>query len=401
MAFCLPFSSALTQVFSYFAVFSAIILVNSDNLRPIFSDALVKVLFGLWLFLTVSVLWTVAPLPELIEGWSKYRKLLFSIFFLIVFLQRPNHIWYPLKAFTICNGVLAFLACLVWLGVDQWRPPDNGIFVVGSASNPTIGRNHITQGAFQVMSACLSLGFAFASKGRYARTGWILVCTLTLISSLGLLQGRTGYLLAAIAAVSAVILLILLHRIRGALIVVFFSIAIFSFFWSFSPNLSKRTAQAIESIEKYTSGVDLNTDQGIRLQFYVAGLKVFSESPFLGHGVGSFAEAYSRLPNENADLQSSRAQPHSEYINLLVQGGLIGLGFFVLVGLIAIKYAWRSARRPVIASKAFSLSVIVVLFWSGAVVNSYIWDLAEGHLFIIILGTVIAVELLRRRALRL
>ncbi len=397
MAFTLPFSSALTQLFAYLAVFSSLILFSKDGLTRVFREPLVQLTLGLWVLLSLSVFWSIAPLPELTEGWSKYRKLLFAIIFIFAVSRNPDCLWLPLKAFAASNGIIAFLACLVWLGVDQWRPPDSGIFFVGPASNPTIGRNHITQGAFQVMAASLSIGFALAARSVNVRVGWLSVGVLTLFTSLGLLQGRTGYLLAIVAAAALVLLLISVRRFKVAVLVGFAAFLLFSSIWQLSPNFGPRTIQAIQSIEKYSSGADPNADQGVRLQFYAAGLDIFLESPVLGNGVGSFAEAYSRLPNENADLQRSRAQPHSEYINLMVQGGSLALALFLAIGGLALKQAWGGVDDKAKSPKDFSLAILVTLFWVGSAVNSYIWDLAEGHLLIIILGTVASRSILSKQ----
>jgi O-antigen ligase len=336
------------------------------------------------------MLWSIAPLPELIEGGSKYRKLLFAIFFLLVMIKSPSSLWLPLKAFSISNGLLSVLACALWMGFDQWRPPDNGIFFVGDSSNPTIGRNHISQGAFQVMSACLSLGFACISKSRAARYGWIFVATVTLFSSLGLLQGRTGYLLALVAVVLAILFLIAMRYFLPALIVAVLGLAVLSASWTFSLNFSKRTAEAIEDVRDYSSETNVNKSQGIRLQFYAAGLEIYKASPIIGHGAGSFAEAYAQLPDQNPDLQLSRAQPHSEYIILMVQGGSVALLLFVSIGFFGIRYSLHKHISHCQSPEAIALAILVGLYWVGAGVNSYLWDLAEGHLFILILGTVVA-----------
>jgi hypothetical protein len=74
----------------------------------------------------------------------------------------------------------------------------------------------------------------------------------------------------------------------------------------------------------------------------------------------------------------------------MVQGGSVALLLFLFIGFFGIKYSLHKHGSRYQSPEAIALAILVGLYWVGAGVNSYLWDLAEGHLFILILGTVVA-----------
>ena len=90
--------------------------------------------------------------------------------------------------------------------------------------------------------------------------------------------------------------------------------------------INSRVTQAYNEVSSWSSGENLNTSIGLRLEMYQSGLEAFKEKPFFGHGYLNGTNEASKY----ADLRVSStikhfAQLHSEYISTMVEKGLFGL----------------------------------------------------------------------------
>ena len=90
--------------------------------------------------------------------------------------------------------------------------------------------------------------------------------------------------------------------------------------------INSRVTQAYNEVSSWSSGENLNTSIGLRLEMYQSGLEAFKEKPFFGHGYLNGTKEASKY----ADLRVSTTikkfvQLHSEYISTMVEKGLFGL----------------------------------------------------------------------------
>ena len=81
--------------------------------------------------------------------------------------------------------------------------------------------------------------------------------------------------------------------------------------------INSRVTQAYNEISSWSSGENLNTSIGLRLEMYQSGLEAFKEKPFFGHGYLSGTKEASKY----ADLRVRNkiynfVQIHSEYLPL-------------------------------------------------------------------------------------
>ena len=80
-----------------------------------------------------------------------------------------------------------------------------------------------------------------------------------------------------------------------------------------------------------------------RAAHWVAAWRMFSRRPWLGVGTGQYATVYPSvaLPRWGDAL----GHAHNYYLNVLAEGGLLGLTAYVLLVLAALATVWRYARR--------------------------------------------------------
>ncbi len=399
MLLVVPFSTALALLFSAFGAVFSISGLRWNLVAQTLRSPVVWAALALFAWLALSVAWSVAPPDELIEGIWKYRKLVFV--FLVaasVFACRkePNFLinFFLIGCAVVATGSLAsrFGVLDLILGppaaTGGWPiggTPIKSWLYIGGPDNPTFGRNHITQGAFLVFAAMFAVGrvwtaFARGSNSRRTVMGWAFAAVFYLTPVFSI-QGRSGYLLAMIGAVFWVALALIRLRSSVRLIWLGAIIGCLSVLVLSSPHFFKRSAQAVDDVVRYSQTGE-QTSQGERLRFWRAGFELAADRPIFGYGVGGYAQAYSELPNQPQALRESRSQPHSEWVILLVQGGVVAV---VLFGFVAVSVLRALVKNSVVDEESgnlYGMLCVSSLFFVYAGFNSAVWDLAEGHFLI-------------------
>ncbi len=120
---------------------------------------------------------------------------------------------------------------------------------------------------------------------------------------------------------------------------------------------------------------DGGTSGGSRIWLFENALRLWAETPFLGHGLGSFALQMGWVDN--------RAYPHNIILEILVEMGVVGLCLWGLVVFLVIKNITHSRLRN---SSLFSLGVMYLVFTG---VNTMVsGDLVDNRFFFAILGLI-------------
>lgn len=391
MCFCLPFSTALSVLFLYLGLISSLPLLRLNSFKFLFNNWALVCLILIFFWLLVSMTWSIAPLNEQLEGVSKYKKFLYVPLLILAF--GPNRDFGKLLLKTFFGGCLFVLigSTFTQTGLTEfilgpetvagggWSlgpPGSRPWFYIGSADNPTFGRNHITTSFFLVLFSnyCYS---QLRDELRIAQSvAWGLLCVIGIMTVI-LLQSRGGYILVIVSiAAWIVISLRQKSKISGVylLITALFCVALAHTLTD--GRWLDRLQQTISEVDEYVDRRSIeNSSAGGRLGFYETGLIAAEEKILIGYGVGAYAEIYSQIGPEGS-LKSKRNQPHSEIINLLVQGGIVSLALYFAI--------LSCLIRTAIVNSDHLLIVILLLFTLFSTVNSAIWDYSEGHLFVIL-----------------
>ena len=87
---------------------------------------------------------------------------------------------------------------------------------------------------------------------------------------------------------------------------------------------------------------DREGSSSYRVDIGLASLWAFSDRPFLGHGLGAFADAVAPFKTGHGDVRSERAE--ADLIEFAVEGGLVLLAGLILFG----RFAWKSAHHEMV-----------------------------------------------------
>ncbi len=377
--FCVPFSTALTNLFvglTYLGFLLA--LATSPGLRRVLRSPPGILALALLALYLLGTTWSIAPPGDVESALRKYSRLLVLPIGIALAWREPRMGLRALGSFMGGALVLAVSCYLVWIG--KMPTSSLGWWRVGGAGDAFAFKNHITVGILLGFASVIS--FLVASHHASARGRWLWsgagLAIIVPIVFLG--QGRTGYVALFIGLVT-----LFLRRVqasaRSTLAGLAALVLLFAGFYAVSPNFHSRTDDMI---------TELRTDQehspnGVRLSFMQEGLRMVAAHPLTGQGTGSFAEAYAptarRIWAGVPAMSEARHQPHSEFLLVTVQLGLLGLVVYLAMLGALVRPALRARSL-----EADSLAVLGAVYIITSVFNSLLWDITEAYWFLLLSG---------------
>lgn len=213
-----------------------------------------------------------------------------------------------------------------------------------------------------IVAAWLWLVYRYVRDGDAAGAGllWFSVPVLALLLLFGgvaLTQSRAGVLV-----VTGVLVLFtsLVARARGRL-------AVLGGAGALGLLLAAVLARSGDGVMRRFWELRVGADSGSsRIDVYREVLDLWSRFPLFGTGLGSFRAAFSA--HSGGEFQGQWWNAHSDWLELLATGGLVGLSVF-LVGLFLVaKTLWRRRRRPSRQDRAANYAILGAL--TAAVLHS-------------------------------
>jgi O-antigen ligase len=283
-----------------------------------------------------------------------------SLLYLAVFREFHEERWRRrLAAAVVAAGALLSVVGLLQAAslaptriYGLWKPRwDWGVF------GPYVSKNHFA--GYMVMAAPLALAFAaeallrLRSDWRTRRVGWLALggpsgnalvrrAAVAVLLVVGLLAAQSRGGLVAFALAMVALPLALRRRLAG---VVVFGLVLAAVAWMAAGGM-------LRSLE--ARGLQNN-----RLALWADVARMVKDFPLLGAGFNAFGSAY--VPYQRVDRYEWYGEAHNEYLQVLVETGLVGA---ILVGALAwtlFRLAFRAARLgPLDAGRLASLLALAV-----------------------------------------
>lgn len=334
-----------------------------------------------------SIYWGVAFLCVVVVGFAygpatwqekggdlvKWRTVLW---FIVLFALFDDERWTMrlLLAFLVGTGIgLAASFVGVLSGIKLWKPPTDLL------------RNYVTQAMSFSISALLCCWMVLARRVRGPEQ-WALALVGAFFAGnvLFVTNSRSGYLVLGLG----VMMLLMWHLPRRqwskavAVLVVGGALVLL-----LSPRIQGRISQGIDEWAHASESKEL-TSMGIRKVFHTHSLEIASNHLLLGVGTGGFKKAYAEQIADKyspSDWRSEAAgDPHNQYLAILVQHGLLGLGVF-LVWIVAVAQA--KSGNP----DRKGLALAILCGWLvTSLFSSHFRTFAEGHILMTFLGVLLA-----------
>lgn len=361
----IPFSNALTNVLMLGIVLWFIFTGHYKNqFYRILYYPVVPAALLLFAALSIGLLYTSAPFMEALSIFKKYRELLYIPLFIILFNDETARRW-GLNTF-ICATVI--ILCLSY-GVTYFGASDE--------NNPVVFKNYITQGILVALVVYfLTVQIFTEKKWRFPK---LVVILLALYYTAFISPGRTGFLV-----LFGLIWLFLYQYYRwrglflGGIALVSLSIVLLST----SDVLRTRMTDIVTYLEN-PQQLKSESSTVLRYGFIKNSVELIVQRPLFGYGTGSFAYEYAKLVQQRGVYPTTN--PHSEFLMLTVQLGIVGL----LLLLYLFYQLWKTSELLPIQQRQMVQGLVVAMS-IGCLFNSLLLDTSEAHLFAYLTGLFLA-----------
>ena len=252
--------------------------------------------------------------------------------------------------------------------------------------------NHGFYATFLALSLGVLLYGVFKKKYHTSCTtkviGVIFITTITF--NILIISSRLGYILLISVILTMVYIFFKKNIIKSFFISLSILFVLYLTAYTNIQNFQKRVNQAIEHIEKIATKNDYTTSEGIRFGFHVYSIKGMKDNIFFGLGTGDHIEHIKSIIKEankksyrpmiNILSQGTGSSLHSDYLDIYVQFGLVGLIIFLNIFYQLYKY---NQKDPDLKSLQVLLIVVVLI---SAIPQGMIYFSPLNKLFILLLG---------------
>lgn len=330
-------------------------------------------------YFTASLLWTPVDNETSLAVLVKHSKLL-EVVLLLCLIQTRREARIGIGCFAVGQFFLLASSWALAFGMPvPWRTSTSSTYVVFSS--------YLDQSIIFATSAAIF--WHLKLKGIWPQWMGAFLAAAALINVLFLLEGRTGHLVA-LAMISATLMWYVPKRFRvlTAILVPITLLLALSFG---SPKTMERLSRVVTESKNYTDKRDSSSSSGWRLNAWERSAQAIKESPWIGHGVGSWTTTIKRIQGASAAAilgSNPISNPHQEYLLWGVEIGVLGIFLLPLLAVVII----RDSRQFDYQVKR-AIYAIVIAIAIACLFNSSLYDALMGDYFCIALGLLMALGL--------
>jgi len=327
-------------------------------------------------YMALSVLWSAVGPVEALWSWSRHARILTILILLCLIANLAEaraalrvFVWGQL--FVVLSAWMLVLKLPVPWATGAWQ----GSFAVYSS--------YLEQGISQAVLVALlwfQRDHVFGPRGRWLALG---LAVATAVLTIGLMPGRSGHMVL-LGVLTFALFHQLPRRFRWAVLLAPMLGVVLMF--QLSTTFRERMTQVGSEVAMHRQGSAQETSSGARLEYWRASLQAITEQPLLGHGAGSWNQAYLRLKGPQvSSLYDTASDPHQLFLLWAVEGGLLGLALLCAV----LATLWRYGSR-LAAADGHALQAMVLALVISGLFNSMIYGIGMGDFFCIGLGILAA-----------
>lgn len=335
-----------------------------------------KAILAVMLVFFASLAWTQIGLDIAFLALVKHAKIL-VILMLVGIVHTQREARWGIAAFAAGQVFVLASSWLLALGVPiPWTTDPTGDYVVFST--------YLDQSIMLATTAAV-LWHLRTEKLWPSWLGGVLAIA-ALADAVLLLDGRTGYAVAITMLTLAVVWA--MPRRTALLTLIVTPLLILGSLYFGSSHIQSRVSQVFRESKSFSHQVETKSSAGWRLNAWQRSIEGIEESPWYGHGVGSWALTVKRLQGDTAVQtfgQGNASNPHQEY---LLWGVELGIGGSLLFAAMMLSMALDARRftRPVRQAIWSVLAAMAV----ACLFNSALYDDLIGDFFCVALGILLS-----------
>jgi len=368
LAFMIPISTTATHI-----VLSAIVLLwfFSGNLshktQIIIQHPVSSPIFVLFSIFIVGAFYTIAPKEDCVGMFSKMSKILY-LPFLIPFYKKEKWRYRAIQAFIaamLLTLLLSFLKVYAGLPINSRH------------SLECVFKNHIDTSLMMSAATFFIAHYTVLHPNRWIKNvGFILIALLTFYIFC-INHGRAGYIIFTSLWILFLVQRFSLKSILGGVGILSLILGTVSLN---AKEFKHRIDMISEDLEHYQiEDKKTETSIGARMNFIKYSLELSKEHPWVGRGTGSFKSAYATLAKARGTLPTTN--PHNEYLNMLVQWGIVGLS-----ALLALFWRIFKTSLSLPCPERYWAQGVLIAIMIASCSNTSIMDVTSGHFFVTLIA---------------
>ena len=201
-----------------------------------------------------------------------------------------------------------------------------------SPGMPTPFMHHVPYSIFLVVTIFLLLGQILNKKISQSLRIFEAIFLFSATINLFINGGRTGQL-AFIAGLFVFVWSYFGAKLRYMFGTMLILVSLFFTAYQFSPVFHDRVHQATLDVKKIQNN-NLNSSWGSRIAMKIVSFDILKEHPFVGVGIGDTKEVYidtlDKVEFKKYDFTKNVHHVHDQYLQIMLQTGLLGLIPFIL-----------------------------------------------------------------------
>jgi O-antigen ligase len=335
-----------------------------------------KVVMAIMLMFAFSLLWTEVDLDAALSTLVKHSKLM-TVLLLVCLIRNVQEARIAILAFVGGQTVLLLSSWLMAAGVPiPWAVPTAGKYVIFSS--------YLDQSI--IFATTAAVFWHLRSDRLWPQWLGGLLAAAAMVNTLLLLAGRTGYAVA-VTLLSLCAMWAMPKRLRLTTLVVTPIIVLLGLYLG-SSQVQERLSKVLDEGQRYEVQTQTGSSSGWRLNAWTRSVQAIKESPWAGHGVGSWTQTIKRLEGPAANQifgQGNASNPHQEY---LLWGVELGVGGMLLLLLFMFSVMWDA--RPFTRSASRATVSVLAAMAVACLFNSSLYDGLIGDFFCTALGLLMA-----------
>lgn len=365
-AFTLPLSTTATNVLFPLAAISSLC---SENLREkwlhIKQNPISVIMIAFFLLYLIGITYSIGPAHTILHQMTK------AVCFLCAALLIPALTSARWRQYTINAFLLAMIITLVLSYVKFFFVHD---LFHSRFDTSSVFKDHIIQN-FLMAFATFIFAYRWIHKHRYRWAYGVLTLAAT-YNVFFMSMGRTGYFIF-----SALLIFTFAYYLRwkgllyaAAILITLFGLAFLT------TGFRHRMIQAAKNTQQYWQGHSYSS-LGIRMQSIKNAATLYKQKPLIGHGTGSYATAYAKLPPEKTKATGIMINCYNAYLNTAVELGIPGIVLLLLMFFMQWRYSFQLPKEL-----RYITQILLIGIMFGCLANPWLEDTTELHLYVIFIA---------------
>ncbi len=313
-------------------------------------------LLSFFLYFAVHVVWLIGSDDTGMAKKSLHDSAFLLFLPLFVTFIDKRFIGRIISAFVLGMTVSVMVSFGIFIEVIPSMPHD---VTQGVPGDPAPLYHHTHYGYMLAISSILLLNVLLNNKGNKYYAFMLCVLFTVTVLDMFIIEGRSGYILLGILLIPFLFFRYKTKAAKPLIISLLLSVATAYIAYHTIDVFKNRIDLTAQSFEKVLSDKNYNTSIGGRIGMLVYSLDVISGSYLLGYGTGDHAsvvtDVVKREKRPLSNLVTTLQHPHNEFVNALIQFGIIGLLAFLNIIYQMVRY---SSDNNGVMLKVIAISIV-------------------------------------------